>query len=384
MPEDIINILNKVTKSCLPKKKHLKLNEYEAILDSSEKLSELFGELIEPLEEIDKDKKTIKIDFDKLSDKTENLSDHASKLLDLYLSKNKIELIYTFNDEEYIEEDPVKQYMREISEIPLLKVEQEIELGTIIKKCDPDSQIYKDAAQKLTESNLRLVVSIAKRYVGRGLHFLDLIQEGNLGLMKAVERFDYEKGFKFSTYATWWIRQGITRGLADKGRTIRLPVHMNDRVIKLRKFTERFVAVNQREPDLEEIADGLGWSIEDTRKVQKNAADTLSLSNPIGEDEHGEQTVLGDFIEDDKVDVESDAMRSSIDFQINSIVESRLTERELEVIHRRFGFPPYPRAQTLEEVGKEFGVTRERIRQIEAKALRKLRVNKEIKAYRGV
>ena len=240
---------------------------------------------------------------------------------------------------------------------------------------------YKEGIKQLSEANLRLVVSIAKRYVGRGMHFLDLIQEGNLGLLKACERFDYEKGFKFSTYATWWIRQSITRGIADQSRTIRVPVHMTERINKYKRFCTVFVNTYQREPEVEDIAEGLNWTIEDTLKVQKYSIDTVSLDTPIGEDEHGEQSVLGDFIEAPNSDVAEEALTKQSTAGLLKVIESRLSPRELEVVYRRLGINQ-SRAETLEEIGADFGVTRERIRQIEAKAYKKLRLSREVKAYR--
>ena len=397
--ESIINIINTVVKECLPRRKkgqNISLEVYNEVLDKSNKLNDLFKNLLSSIME------NGKLDFDKLSETTSSLSDGANELLDVYISKNSIEVIYNLNttgdiDPNYVEEDSFKLYLREIGNAELLTPDEEQALGKIIKENSPESEayknadeatkakmreVYKKASKEMSEKNLRLVVSIAKRYVGRGMHILDLIQEGNLGLLKAVERFDYEKGFKFSTYATWWIRQSITRGIADQARTIRVPVHMTERINKLKRFTAIFINTYQREPDVEDIAEGLNWTIEETEKVQKYAVDTVSLDTPIGEDEHGEQSVLGDFIEAPDSDVAAEALSHHATEGLLKVVESRLSKRELEVVYRRLGINQ-ERAETLEEIGADFGVTRERIRQIEAKALRKLRNTRDIKAYRN-
>ena len=260
-------------------------------------------------------------------------------------------------------EDPVKMYLREIGKVPLLSAEDEIELAKRMEEGD------EEAKKKLAEANLRLVVSIAKRYVGRGLLFLDLIQEGNLGLIKAVEKFDYRKGYKFPTYATWWIRQAITRAIADQARTIRIPVHMVETINKLIRVSRQLLQELGREPTPEEIAAELKMPEERVREILKISQEPVSLETPIGEEEDSH---LGDFIQDDNVPVPADAAAFTLLKEQLSEVLSTLTEREQKVLRLRFGLDD-GRARTLEEVGKEFNVTRERIRQIEAKALRKLR-----------
>ena len=260
-------------------------------------------------------------------------------------------------------EDPVRMYLKEIGNVPLLTTEQEVELAKRVEAGD------EEAKKQLTEANLRLVVSIAKRYVGRGMLFLDLIQEGNLGLIKAVEKFDYRKGYKFSTYATWWIRQAITRGIADTGRTIRVPVHMVETINKTLRMTRTLLQELGREPTPEEVAERLNVSVSRVREVLKISRDPVSLDTPIGEEDDSH---LGDFIEDDSALSPADsAAFSMLRAELATALES-LTDRERQVVKLRFGLED-GRARTLEEVGKEFNVTRERIRQIEAKALRKLR-----------
>lgn len=260
-------------------------------------------------------------------------------------------------------DDPVKLYLKEIGSYPLLTIEDEIELA---KKIENGSTVAKKA---LAESNLRLVVSIAKRYVGRGLSFLDLIQEGNLGLIKAVDKFDYTKGYKFSTYATWWIRQSITRSIADQSRTIRIPVHMSEVINKTYRVSRSLLQELGREPTEQELSDALNMPIEKVREILKVSADPISLDTPIGEEDDSH---LGDFIKDDTiVGPEDAAAYAMLQDQISKLLDT-LTEREQRVLTLRFGLDD-GRTRTLEEVGKEFNVTRERIRQIEAKALRKLR-----------
>ena len=263
-------------------------------------------------------------------------------------------------------EDPVRMYLKEIGKVPLLTAEEEIELS---KQMELGGEIGKKAQQRLAEANLRLVVSIAKRYVGRGMLFLDLIQEGNLGLIKAVEKYDYRKGFKFSTYATWWIRQAITRAIADQARTIRIPVHMVETINKLIRVSRQLLQELGREPTPEEIAEEMNMSVERVREILKISQEPVSLETPIGEEEDSH---LGDFIQDDNVPVPADAAAFTLLKEQLVEVLSTLTEREQKVLRLRFGLDD-GRARTLEEVGKEFNVTRERIRQIEAKALRKLR-----------
>ncbi|MBQ9828657.1 MAG: RNA polymerase sigma factor RpoD [Lachnospiraceae bacterium] len=260
-------------------------------------------------------------------------------------------------------EDPVRMYLKEIGKIPLLSAEEEIEVAKRMEAGD------EEAKKELAEANLRLVVSIAKRYVGRGMLFLDLIQEGNLGLIKAVEKFDYRKGYKFSTYATWWIRQAITRAIADQARTIRIPVHMVETINKLVRVSRQLLQELGREPTPEEIAADMKIPVEKVREILKISQEPVSLETPIGEEEDSH---LGDFIQDDNVPVPPDAAAFSLLKEQLQEVLSNLTDREQKVLKLRFGLDD-GRPRTLEEVGKEFNVTRERIRQIEAKALRKLR-----------
>lgn len=260
-------------------------------------------------------------------------------------------------------EDPVRMYLKEIGKVPLLTADEEVDLAK--RMADGDE----DAKKRLAEANLRLVVSIAKRYVGRGMLFLDLIQEGNLGLIKAVEKFDYHKGYKFSTYATWWIRQAITRAIADQARTIRIPVHMVETINKLIRVSRQLLQELGREPLPEEIAKELDMPVERVREILKISQEPVSLETPIGEEEDSH---LGDFIQDDNVPVPAEAAAQTLlKEQLDEVLDT-LTEREQKVLRLRFGMND-GRARTLEEVGKEFDVTRERIRQIEAKALRKLR-----------
>lgn len=260
-------------------------------------------------------------------------------------------------------EDPVRMYLKEIGKVPLLSAEEEIDLAQRMEDGD------EEAKKRLAEANLRLVVSIAKHYVGRGMLFLDLIQEGNLGLIKAVEKFDYRKGYKFSTYATWWIRQAITRAIADQARTIRIPVHMVETINKLIRVSRQLLQELGREPTPEEIAKEMSMSVERVREILKISQEPVSLETPIGEEEDSH---LGDFIQDDNVPVPADAAAFTMLKEQLEEVLGTLTEREQKVLRLRFGLDD-GRARTLEEVGKEFNVTRERIRQIEAKALRKLR-----------
>ena len=260
-------------------------------------------------------------------------------------------------------EDPVRMYLKEIGKVPLLSAEEEIELAKKMEQGD------ENAKKRLAEANLRLVVSIAKRYVGRGMLFLDLIQEGNLGLIKAVEKFDYRKGYKFSTYATWWISQAITRAIADQARTIRIPVHMVETINKLIRVSRQLLQELGREPTPEEIAEEMDMPVDRVREILKISQEPVSLETPIGEEEDSH---LGDFIQDDNVPVPADAAAFTLLKEQLVEVLGTLTEREQKVLRLRFGLDD-GRARTLEEVGKEFNVTRERIRQIEAKALRKLR-----------
>jgi RNA polymerase primary sigma factor len=273
-----------------------------------------------------------------------------------------------------IVDDPVRMYLKEIGRVALLTADEEVELAKRIEEGD------EEARRKLAEANLRLVVSIAKRYVGRGMLLLDLIQEGNLGLLKAVEKFDYRKGYKFSTYATWWIRQAVTRAIADQARTIRIPVHMVETINKLMRISRQLLQEYGREPLIEEIADAMGMTEDKVREILKIAQEPVSLETPIGEEEDSH---LGDFIEDEEVLAPVDAVSFYLLKEQLEDVLGTLTPREERVLRLRFGLDD-GRPRTLEEVGQEFGVTRERIRQIEAKALRKLRHpsrSKKLKDY---
>ena len=312
------------------------------------------------------------IDVLRLSDMSEDIDISADDKL-LLLDDDDIDL----SEEEEIDmenidlsvpegvsiEDPVRMYLKEIGKVPLLSAEEEISLAQRMEEGD------EEAKKRLAEANLRLVVSIAKRYVGRGMLFLDLIQEGNLGLIKAVEKFDYRKGYKFSTYATWWIRQAITRAIADQARTIRIPVHMVATINKLIRVSRQLLQELGREPTPEEIAEEMHMSVERVREILKISQEPVSLETPIGEEEDSH---LGDFIPDDDAPATAEAASHTLlKEQLNDVL-STLTEREKKVLCLRFGLED-GRSRTLEEVGKEFNVTRERIRQIEAKALRKLR-----------
>ena len=286
----------------------------------------------------------------------------------------KLEDINTMNFDGINIDDPVRMYLREIGKIPLLSFEEELELAKKVLEGD------EEAKQKLAESNLRLVVSIAKKYVGRGMLFLDLIQEGNMGLIKAVEKFDYKKGYKFSTYATWWIRQAITRAIADQARTIRIPVHMVETINKLIRTSRHLLQQLGREPTPEEIAEEMEIPVEKVMEIQKIAQDPVSLETPIGEEDDSH---LGDFIQDEDSPAPQDSAAYTLLKEQLEEVMNTLTPREAKVLKLRFGLED-GRSRTLEEVGKEFMVTRERIRQIEAKALRKLRHpsrSKKLKDY---
>lgn len=336
-----------------------------------------YNEIMETLDDVQLDADQIEevyqlfedIGIDVVGDKTDDDDDVVLEDANI----DDLEKIDKF-DEEYEDDDlsmlkgvavddPVRMYLKEIGKIPLLTSEEEIELAKRMQEGD------EEAKKKLAEANLRLVVSIAKRYVGRGMLFLDLIQEGNLGLMKAVEKFDYRKGFKFSTYATWWIRQAITRAIADQARTIRIPVHMVETINKLVRVQRQLVQELGRDPSPEEIAKEMGMEVEKVREIMKIAQEPVSLETPIGEEEDSH---LGDFIPDDDVLAPAEAATyTMLREQLIDVLDT-LTPREQKVLRLRFGLDD-GRARTLEEVGKEFDVTRERIRQIEAKALRKLR-----------
>ena len=302
-----------------------------------------------------------------LAEIEEEMQEEVSKLAD---SENMARVL---EQEGVSIDDPVRQYLKEIGRIPLLDRDEERELAERMVNGD------EEAKNKLVESNLRLVVSIAKKHLGRGMYFLDLIQEGNLGLMKAVEKFDYTREFKFSTYATWWIRQAITRAIADQARTIRIPVHMVETIHKVTKYSRQMLQELGREPTAEEIGEKIGMSADKVREILKISQDPVSLETPIGEEEDSH---LGDFIPDDDTPAPQDAAASTI---LREVIERELhtlTQREEHVIKLRFGLYD-GRTRTLEEVGKEFDITRERIRQIEAKALRKLRHPSRARHLRG-
>lgn len=356
----------------------------------TEAAREKFQEKLKELLSLAKKKKNM-LEYQEISDFFADMqldSDKFEKILD-FLEANNIDvlritdddadddILLEVDDDDEIEvekidlsvpdgvsiEDPVRMYLKEIGKVPLLSAEEEIELAKRMELGD------QEAKKRLAEANLRLVVSIAKRYVGRGMLFLDLIQEGNLGLIKAVEKFDYRKGYKFSTYATWWIRQAITRAIADQARTIRIPVHMVETINKLIRVSRQLLQELGREPLPEEIAKEMDMPVERVREILKISQEPVSLETPIGEEEDSH---LGDFIQDDNVPVPADAAAFTLLKEQLEEVLGTLTEREQKVLTLRFGLED-GRARTLEEVGKEFNVTRERIRQIEAKALRKLR-----------
>ena len=363
------------TEKLLPKEKN-NMEKNNSNMQSSEKIKNLLNEA----------KKNGKITYEDLASQLEGVNpEQVDSVFDAF-EQIGVDLTDDFDEEPDIEDlkevenlkldeivdtgfeginvdDPVRMYLREIGRIPLLTYDEELDLAKRILKGD------EEAKQKLAESNLRLVVSIAKKYVGRGMLFLDLIQEGNMGLMKAVEKFDYTKGFKFSTYATWWIKQAITRAIADQARTIRIPVHMVETINKLIRTSRHLLQQLGREPTPEEIAAEMEIPVERVAEIQKIAQDPVSLETPIGEEDDSH---LGDFIQDDNVPVPAEAAASTLLKEQLVEVLGTLTEREQKVLRLRFGMDD-GRARTLEEVGKEFNVTRERIRQIEAKALRKLR-----------
>lgn len=376
---------NENTKASGKKAEASAVNNAEA-----EAAREKFQEKLKELLSLAKKKKNM-LEYQEISDFFADMqldSDKFEKILD-FLEANNIDvlritdddadddILLEVDDDDEIEvekidlsvpdgvsiEDPVRMYLKEIGKVPLLSAEEEIELAKRMELGD------QEAKKRLAEANLRLVVSIAKRYVGRGMLFLDLIQEGNLGLIKAVEKFDYRKGYKFSTYATWWIRQAITRAIADQARTIRIPVHMVETINKLIRVSRQLLQELGREPTPEEIAAEMNMPVERVREILKISQEPVSLETPIGEEEDSH---LGDFIQDDNVPVPADAAAFTLLKEQLEEVLGTLTEREQKVLTLRFGLED-GRARTLEEVGREFNVTRERIRQIEAKALRKLR-----------
>lgn len=349
-----------------------KIDEVKGLVSRGKKEGELtYEEIMDALEDIDLDSEDIEKIYDIFSE------------MNIEVVNSKLEGDEDEDDDSGLDlsvpkgvgiDDPVRMYLKEIGKVDLLTAEEEVELSKRMEQGD------QWAKQQLVEANLRLVVSIAKKYVGRGMLFLDLIQEGNMGLMKAVDKFDYTKGYKFSTYATWWIRQAITRSIADQARTIRVPVHMVETINKLIRVSRQLLQEKGREPKAEEIGEEMDISAEKVREIMKIAQEPVSLETPIGEEEDSH---LGDFIEDE----DSPAPASAASFillkeQLDGVLDT-LTDREKRVLELRFGIED-GRPRTLEEVGKEFGVTRERIRQIEAKALRKLRHpsrSKKLKDY---
>ena len=370
------------TKKSTSKKEEKEVNEDEKVKKIIEKAKEngkmTYGELASELENTNSE------EIDKVFDAFEDLGvDILNEDMDepniedlKDVEEIKLDDLDVTNVEGVSVDDPVRMYLREIGKIPLLTYEEELDLAQRILDGD------EAAAQKLAESNLRLVVSIAKKYVGRGMLFLDLIQEGNMGLIKAVEKFDYHKGFKFSTYATWWIRQAITRAIADQARTIRIPVHMVETINKLIRTSRHLLQQLGREPTPEEIAKEMEIPVEKVMEIQKIAQDPVSLETPIGEEDDSH---LGDFIPDDDSPAPQDSAAYTLLREQLEEVMSTLTPREAKVLILRFGLED-GKARTLEEVGKEFQVTRERIRQIEAKALRKLRHpsrSKKLRDYMG-
>ena len=323
-------------------------------------------EILDALGELDFDPEQIEKFYDTLESKGVEIVEDFDDITidDEELAKAEgIELEPGMGADGVAIDDPVKVYLKEIGRVPLLTPDEEVDLAVRISNGD------EAAKKRLSEANLRLVVSIAKRYLGRGMQFLDLIQEGNLGLIKAVEKFDYTKGFKFSTYATWWIRQAITRAIADQARTIRIPVHMVETINKVKKVSSQLLHANGREPSAEEVAEELDMPVDKVREIMRVAQEPVSLETPIGEEEDSH---LGDFIPDDDAPAPADAASHTLLKETLSSVLDSLTPREEKVLRLRFGLED-GRSRTLEEVGKEFNVTRERIRQIEAKALRKLR-----------
>ena len=323
---------------------------------SSKEILDVLGDELDP-EQIEKIYDALESNGIEIIEDTEDLS-----LDDLNINENSDDDSEPAPDGVSID-DPVKIYLKEIGRVPLLSPDEEVDLAIRISQGDVA------AKKRLSEANLRLVVSIAKRYLGRGMQFLDLIQEGNLGLIKAVEKFDHTKGFKFSTYATWWIRQAITRAIADQARTIRIPVHMVETINKVKKVSSQLLHQNGHEPSADDIAAELDMPVDKVREIMRVAQEPVSLETPIGEEEDSH---LGDFIPDDDAPAPQDAASHTLLKEQLSDVPSTLTSREEKVLRLRFGLED-GRSRTLEEVGREFNVTRERIRQIEAKALRKLR-----------
>ena len=361
-----------------------KVKDLDALIAKSKEGKLSTSEINEAVEEMELDNESLDKLYDELEDNGIPLPDDISNVEMLEI-ESEVEAFGTSENMERILEqeglaidDPVRMYLKEIGRVPLLTADRERELAEIMS--GETSEEEKTAAKKeLVEANLRLVVSIAKRYVGKGMFFLDLIQEGNLGLMKAVDKFDYSRGYKFSTYATWWIRQAITRAIADQARTIRIPVHMVETIHKVSRYSRQMLQELGREATADEIGEKMGMSAEKVREIMKIAQDPVSLETPIGEEEDSH---LGDFIPDEETPAPSDAAATTI---LREVIEKELhtlTPREEHVIKLRFGLYD-GRTRTLEEVGKEFDITRERIRQIEAKALRKLRHPSRARHLRG-
>ena len=344
-----------------------KKNSLEALMEQGKATGKLTTkEITDALEDMDFDVDQINTFYDTCESLNIDIIEDMNIDADLKIGLDSAltdDLEMALSTEGIAIDDPVKIYLKEIGRVPLLTTEEEIELAQRMAKGDP----Y--AKKRLSEANLRLVVSIAKKYVGRGMQFLDLIQEGNLGLIKAVEKFDYTKGYKFSTYATWWIRQAITRAIADQARTIRIPVHMVETITKVKKVSSTLLHKNGREATAEEIAEELKLPLDRVREIIRISQDPVSLETPIGEEEDSH---LGDFIPDEEAPAPAEAASLTLLKEQLDEVLNTLTEREGKVLRLRFGLED-GRQRTLEEVGKEFNVTRERIRQIEAKALRKLR-----------
>ena len=363
-----------------PAEKEEKKVDVESLIEKGKKGNLSPDDLDEAIQEMDYDVDSIDKLYERLEDNGIVVTDNAISNAEMNEIESEVENFGGGENMERILEqeglsidDPVRLYLKEIGRVPLLKGDEELELAKRMMEGD------EEAKNKLVEANLRLVVSIAKRYVGRGMFFLDLIQEGNLGLMKAVDKFDYTKGYKFSTYATWWIRQAITRAIADQARTIRIPVHMVETIHKVSRYSRQMLQELGREPTPEEIGEKMGMGADKIREILKIAQDPVSLETPIGEEEDSH---LGDFIPDEDTPAPADAASATI---LREVIERELhtlTPREEHVIKLRFGLYD-GRSRTLEEVGKEFNVTRERIRQIEAKALRKLRHPSRARHLRG-
>ncbi|MBO5883250.1 MAG: RNA polymerase sigma factor RpoD [Clostridia bacterium] len=365
--------------------KNEKVMSIEELIEKGKQGKLSTADITEAAEGMDLDSETLDKLYDTLEDNGIPLPSDLSAI-EMNEIESEVESFGTSENMERILEqeglaidDPVRMYLKEIGRVPLLTSERERKLAEIMIDENSTEQMKVAAKNELVEANLRLVVSIAKRYVGKGMFFLDLIQEGNLGLMKAVDKFDYSRGYKFSTYATWWIRQAITRAIADQARTIRIPVHMVETIHKVSRYSRQMLQELGREATADEIGEKMGMSVEKVREIMKIAQDPVSLETPIGEEEDSH---LGDFIPDEDTPAPSDAAATTI---LREVIEKELhtlTPREEHVIKLRFGLYD-GRTRTLEEVGKEFNITRERIRQIEAKALRKLRHPSRARHLRG-